>query len=61
MRDEAVYIFSNIVEKAEEKRRREWEAKQKETEENYKEMLNNATGVFLTETPDVFNIGGGHK
>ena len=46
---------------SQERRRREMEARQRDTEENYKEILNNFNGVLLTETPDVFNIGGGHK
>ncbi|KAJ3111017.1 Protein Tax-1 [Phlyctochytrium bullatum] len=46
---------------AEMKRQRELEEKAKETELNHKEILNHVYGEFLTERPDVFNIGGGHK
>eukprot|EP00842_Homolaphlyctis_polyrhiza_P004850 jgi/Hompol1/5366/HPOL_004368-RA len=46
---------------AEEKRRREQQQKAYETDLNTREILNHINGVFLMETPDVFNIGGGHK
>jgi hypothetical protein len=35
--------------------------KQYESELSTREIINNVNGIFLTETPDVFNIGGGHK
>jgi Mg/Co/Ni transporter MgtE len=35
--------------------------KQYELELNTREILNSVNGTFLTETPDVFNISGGHK
>ncbi|KAI8904398.1 RIB43A-domain-containing protein [Gorgonomyces haynaldii] len=46
---------------AAEKKRREQSQKQHEEELNTREILNHVNGIFLTETPDVFNIGGGHK
>ncbi|KAL2914447.1 hypothetical protein HK105_206014 [Polyrhizophydium stewartii] len=46
---------------AAEKKRREQQQKAYETDLNTREILNHINGVFLTERPDVFNIGGGHK
>ena len=46
---------------AQEKRQREAQQKAYETELSTREILNHVNGVFLTEKPDVFNIGQGHK
>ncbi|KAI9206816.1 RIB43A-domain-containing protein [Polychytrium aggregatum] len=43
------------------KHHREAQAKHREMEQNFNEIMTNINGEFLTETPDVFNIGGGHK
>jgi hypothetical protein len=46
---------------AEDRKRREAMQKQYELELNTREILNNLSGGILTEQPDVFNIGSGHK
>lgn len=35
--------------------------KAREQQQNYDEIMTQMNGEFLTETPDAFNIGGGHK
>ncbi|RKO86312.1 RIB43A-domain-containing protein [Blyttiomyces helicus] len=46
---------------AELKRKKEAADRQFELEKNAKEIEGHLNGEFLTETPDVFNIGGGHQ
>ncbi|KAJ3210632.1 Protein Tax-1 [Entophlyctis luteolus] len=46
---------------AAQKKQREIEEKERTLQQNTQEILNNLNGVFLTETPDVTNIKGGHK
>ncbi|KAI8924394.1 RIB43A-domain-containing protein [Entophlyctis helioformis] len=60
-RERAIYDNEYNLALADEKRRREQLQKAYETDLNTREILNHINGVFLTETPDVFNIGGGHK
>jgi hypothetical protein len=43
------------------KKEREAQDKNNTTEQNMREIFNHVNGQFLTEKPDVFNIGGGHK
>ncbi|KNC97439.1 hypothetical protein, variant [Spizellomyces punctatus DAOM BR117] len=46
---------------AEFKRLREAEQRRFEEQQNVKELNSQINGDFLTERPDVFNIGGGHQ
>ncbi|KAJ3023708.1 Protein Tax-1 [Thoreauomyces humboldtii] len=46
---------------AELKRQREIEQKRHDEEQNTQEINRQVNGSFLTEQPDVFNIGGGHQ
>ncbi|KAJ3158421.1 Protein Tax-1 [Geranomyces michiganensis] len=46
---------------AELKREREAEERRHEEEQNVQEINRQVNGNFLTEHPDVFNIGGGHQ
>ncbi|KAJ3402667.1 Protein Tax-1, partial [Chytridiales sp. JEL 0842] len=43
------------------KKEREEEEKRAETEANFREIISNVNGQLLSETPDVFNVGMGHK
>ncbi|KAI8896834.1 RIB43A-domain-containing protein [Globomyces pollinis-pini] len=60
-KDQAKYDNEYNQALTEEKYRREEKQKAYETELNTREIINNVNGVYLTEQPDVFNIGGGHK
>ncbi|KAJ3088233.1 Protein Tax-1 [Quaeritorhiza haematococci] len=46
---------------AEQRRQKEKEEREKELKANISEINGHLNGEFLTERPDVFNIGGGHR
>ncbi|KAJ3125755.1 Protein Tax-1 [Physocladia obscura] len=46
---------------AAQKKQREAEDKERTSQQNMQEIINNVNGVFLTETPNVTEISGGHK
>ncbi|KAI9334094.1 RIB43A-domain-containing protein [Obelidium mucronatum] len=43
------------------KKQREYEDRELTLQQNMQEIINSVNGVFLTETPNVTNIKGGHK
>ncbi|KAI8621481.1 RIB43A-domain-containing protein [Chytriomyces sp. MP71] len=43
------------------KKQREHDDRERELQQNMQEILSSVNGIFLTETPDVTNIKGGHK
>ncbi|KAJ3387905.1 Protein Tax-1 [Lobulomyces angularis] len=53
------FLFNQKL--SEEKRKKEEEFKLNETEKNFQEIIGQVNGEILTENPDSFNIGGGHK